>query len=47
MAPAVGLTAVVAVVLDGFAQLMLRVLNAALAIIRFGAGDTRKENETT
>src|SRR5712672_3062385 len=47
MAPAVGLTAVIAVVLDGFAQLMLRVLNAALAIIRFRARHSREESETT
>src|SRR6266404_3318409 len=47
MAPAVGLTAVIAVVLDGFAQLMLRVLNAALATIRFRARRSREESETT
>src|SRR5712672_2914849 len=47
MAPAIGLTAVIAVVLDGFAQLMLRVLNAALAIIRFRARRPREESETT
>src|SRR5712675_2318767 len=47
MAPAVGLTAVIAVVLNGFAQLMLRVLNAALAIIRFRARRPREESETS
>src|SRR5882762_7070949 len=47
MAPAIGLTAVIAVVLDGFAQLMLRVLNAALATIRFRARRSREESETT
>src|SRR5712671_5576590 len=47
MAPAIGLTAVIAVVLDGFAQLMFRVLNAALAIIRFRARRPREESETT
>ena len=45
MAPAVGLAAVVAVVLDGFAQFVFRASDAVLAIIRFGAWNTRKENE--
>jgi hypothetical protein len=47
MAPMIGLAAVIAVILDGFAQFMFSVRDAALAIIRFGTGGTSKENETT
>ena len=47
VAPTIGLGAVVAVVLDGFTQFMFRVLDAALAIIRFRTGYTRKQNKTT
>jgi hypothetical protein len=47
MAPMIGLAAVVAVVLDSFAQFMFGMGDAMLAIIGLGAGCAGKKKEST